>query len=115
MIDAFKYIIENGGIDTEESYPYKAHVSAIITSLLTSKLEAFLREDYCPIVVYFFHQNEKQCRFKKADIGATMSSYKKIKKESESDLQLAVGTVGPISVAIDASHRSFQVSIPACW
>lgn len=58
-----------------------------------------------------FTQDEKKCKYKAANLGATMTSYRDIKKESESDLQVAVGTVGPISVAIDASHTSFQVSI----
>ena len=57
-----------------------------------------------------YTQDEKKCKYRAANLGATMSSYRDIKKKSESDLQVAVGTVGPISVAIDASHTSFQVS-----
>ncbi|XP_030829336.1 cathepsin L1 [Strongylocentrotus purpuratus] len=88
MDQAFQYILDVGGIDTEMSYPYTAM--------------------------------DGQCHFNKANIGATDTGYTDVTTGSESALQMAVASVGPISVAIDASHQSFQLyksgvyNEPAC-
>ncbi|XP_047530882.1 cathepsin L-like [Vanessa atalanta] len=76
MGNAFRYIIDNGGIDTENSYPYEA-VDDI-------------------------------CRFDPASVGATITGYVDLPSGDEETLQQAVGTVGPISIAIDDSQESFQ-------
>lgn len=49
------------------------------------------------------------CRFKKKDVGATDTGYVKIPHDDEDALKEAAATIGPISVAIDASHHSFQL------
>lgn len=73
---AFKYVKENGGIDTEKSYPYE--------------------------------QADETCRFSKKNIGATDKGFVDVPQGDEDKLKAAIATVGPVSVAIDASHESFQ-------
>lgn len=77
MDNAFKYIRDNHGIDTESSYPYTAE--------------------------------EHTCHFKKSAVGATDKGFVDIESGSESKLKAAVATAGPVSVAIDAGHKSFQL------
>ena len=48
------------------------------------------------------------CRFNAKKVGATITGHTDVESESESALTEAVATVGPISVAIDASQPSFQ-------
>jgi cathepsin L len=58
---------------------------------------------------YPYKAEDEKCKFKKADVGATEKSYKDVESGSEDALQKAVTDIGPISVAIDASHDSFQL------
>ncbi|XP_076438778.1 cathepsin L-like [Babylonia areolata] len=58
---------------------------------------------------YPYEGKDGRCRFNAANVGANDTGFVDIKSKSEPDLQSAVATVGPISVAIDASHMSFQL------
>jgi len=76
MDNAFKYIQENHGIDTEDTYPYEAE--------------------------------DDTCKYDPSNKGAEDKGYVDLPKGNEQKLKAAVATIGPISIAIDASHQSFQ-------
>jgi len=57
---------------------------------------------------YPYEANDGKCRFKAANVGASDTGFVDVKSGSESDLVNAIATIGPISVAIDASQDSFQ-------
>jgi len=76
MDQAFQYIKDNKGVDTEKAYPYEAE--------------------------------DDTCRFSNNSIGATDTGFMDIPSGDEAKLQAAVATVGPISVAIDATNN-FQL------
>lgn len=60
-------------------------------------------------VSYPYEARDATCRFKRATVGATDTGYVDVRRSDERALEQAVGTIGPISVAIDASHSSFQL------
>jgi len=76
MDGAFEYIINTGGIETEESYPY-------------------VPED-------------DPCEFNTSKVVVKLQGYQNV-GNGELGLKNAVATVGPISVAIDASGYDFQL------
>jgi cathepsin L len=56
---------------------------------------------------YPYTAQDGTCTFSKSKVGATLKSYTNVKSGDEGDLEKKV-QMGPTSVAIDASHSSFQ-------
>ncbi|GAB6029470.1 hypothetical protein CHUAL_005224 [Chamberlinius hualienensis] len=79
MDSAFQYIIDNNGIDTEVSYPYEAN-------------------GYVP-----------NCRFDPSAVVGWLTGFIDIPYGDENALANSCAGNGVISVAIDASHVSFQL------
>ncbi|GAB6027584.1 hypothetical protein CHUAL_001827 [Chamberlinius hualienensis] len=56
---------------------------------------------------YPYEAKNGVCRFNSTNVGATCTGHYDVQGDNERVLMDAVGTVGPVSVAIDAAHRSF--------
>lgn len=57
---------------------------------------------------YPYFGEESACQYRKETRGATDHGYSIVSIGNENQLMKAVATVGPIAVAIDASHMSFH-------
>ncbi|NXE97724.1 CATL1 protein, partial [Menura novaehollandiae] len=59
--------------------------------------------------VYPYEGNDNtSCRYKRQDRAATCSGFEVVPRGNEVALQQAVATMGPVTVAVDASSRNFQ-------
>lgn len=61
------------------------------------------------LLVTFSLNQDGQCRYNPANSGATCTGYVDVTQGDEDALKEAVATIGPVSVAIDASPPSFQL------
>jgi cathepsin L len=57
---------------------------------------------------YPYQAHDERCRFRTANVGATMSSFRDIEHGDVNALMEAIQTIGPISVAMDASRPAFH-------
>ncbi|XP_019708079.1 cysteine proteinase mucunain isoform X1 [Elaeis guineensis] len=100
---AFEFIINNGGIDTEEDYPYKARDGKCdqyrVRLLVILCKKSVLGLALIDFSVFFVQKNAKV---------VSIDGYEDVPVNDEKALQKAVANQ-PVSVAIEAGGREFQL------
>lgn len=97
---AFEFIINNGGIDTDIDYPYTGRDGRCDQYRVS--INALRKEyNYCSNNYFFKSFMQKNAKV------VTIDSYEDVPVNNEKALQSAVANQ-PVSVAIEASGRSFQ-------
>lgn len=105
MYIAYEYVHKNSGVDDASYYPYTGRVSYMpdtqcvwFNVLWKSKILIEILQD-------------SSCAFVREGVNVMINGSQIIEQGNEEDLQIAVATHGPVSVAVDASSASFRVSI----
>lgn len=108
MLFTPRYVKENGGIDTEDGYPYPCHKSCCYDKAFVGATCSGKHRVCRSIPMMNELLKNLPYRRHMISILSVLIGYVDIKRGSEIALQFAVAEVGPISVIIDASHESFQ-------
>ncbi|XP_050186406.1 cathepsin K isoform X1 [Myiozetetes cayanensis] len=102
MTNAFEYVRQNRGIDSEDAYPYIGQVCVGEKGPPPPSLHPLTPISPPPA------RQDESCMYSPTGKAAKCRGYREIPEGNEKALKRAVARIGPISVGIDASLPSFQ-------
>jgi len=98
---AMQYIIQAGGLQSEKSYPYCVGDGSCFPCQAPG-----YNASLCGPPVAYCNATHWPCRDKSASFAATIKDWKAL-STNETELAAQLATVGPVSVALDASALQF--------
>lgn len=105
---AFQFIMKNGGLNTEQDYPYRGS-NGKCNSLLVREKKQSKQSNSVFLSIHFkelLEKSDSSCLQKNSRV-VTIDGYEDVPTEDETALKRAV-SYQPVSVAIEAGGRVFQ-------
>jgi len=104
MANAFQYVMQNHGLDSDAAYPYIGKVGQCLSlhgkSPILKPVKAFINSPAQ-------HFQRDKCKYSSLYRAANCTGYGFLPKGDEFALKVGLAIIGPIAVAIDASRLKF--------